>query len=237
MHAIVLARRDFRENDQLISLFALEKGKINALARGVKKILSKNSAFLEPFFFVEAEIIPGRELSHLTKAVGLKSFKNIRADFQKSALAGRAAAFFDRFVEEGEIEPKVFFLFKSWLEFVDSEDVFEGHFYGLMARFFKILGFRPVLDRCVFCKKSIPAAANRLSFFVAGGGLACVDCREKAAQSFARPLNKKDLSDWKSYLDKEIELWPGSVSSSLKEAMDDFHEYYGEKKLAKISEI
>jgi DNA repair protein RecO (recombination protein O) len=52
MMAIVLSRRDFRENDQMIVLYTLEKGKIEALAKGIKKTVSKNAAFLEPFFFV-----------------------------------------------------------------------------------------------------------------------------------------------------------------------------------------
>ena len=46
------------ENDQIISLYTLEKGKQEVLARGVKKITSKNSAHLEPFSFVEVEIVP-----------------------------------------------------------------------------------------------------------------------------------------------------------------------------------
>ncbi|MFZ2978199.1 MAG: DNA repair protein RecO, partial [Candidatus Magasanikiibacteriota bacterium] len=65
MKAIVLSRRDFREADQIISLYTLEKGKMEILARGIKKITSKNSAHLEPFSLVEAEIIFGKELNYL----------------------------------------------------------------------------------------------------------------------------------------------------------------------------
>ena len=43
MLAIVLSRRDFREFDQMISVYTKEKGKLNLLARGVKKITSKNA--------------------------------------------------------------------------------------------------------------------------------------------------------------------------------------------------
>ena len=77
MLSIVLARRDFKENDQIISLFTEEKGKMEVLARGVKKIVSKNSAFLEPFFLVEAEIIPGKEVFHLGSVQPVNSFKKL----------------------------------------------------------------------------------------------------------------------------------------------------------------
>ena len=42
MLAIVLSRRDFREFDQIVSLYTKEKGKLEVLARGVKKITSKH---------------------------------------------------------------------------------------------------------------------------------------------------------------------------------------------------
>ena len=63
MLAFVLSRRDFREYDQSISLYTLEKGRLEVLARGVKKILSKNAAHLEPFCLIEAEIIQGKEIA------------------------------------------------------------------------------------------------------------------------------------------------------------------------------
>ena len=88
MQSIVLSRRDFRENDQVVSFYTLEQGKVEVLARGVKKILSKNAAFLEPFCFVEAEIIAGKEIMHLGSVQPINIFKNIRADFHKSLAAG-----------------------------------------------------------------------------------------------------------------------------------------------------
>jgi len=41
MLAIVLNRRDFREFDQIISFYSQEHGKIEALARGIKKLQVK----------------------------------------------------------------------------------------------------------------------------------------------------------------------------------------------------
>ena len=66
MQAIVLARRDIKENDQIVSFYTLEKGKVELLARGVKKITSKNSAHLEPFSFVDVEVTEGKEINYLT---------------------------------------------------------------------------------------------------------------------------------------------------------------------------
>ena len=88
MEAIVLSSRDFREFDQIISLYTKEQGKLELLARGVKKIISKNSAHLEPFSNVFIEIAKGKEIDHLTKVVPIMFFPNIRKDLSKSLSAG-----------------------------------------------------------------------------------------------------------------------------------------------------
>lgn len=120
MKAIILARRDFRESDQIISFLTLEKGKLEVLARGVKKITSKNSAHLEPFSCVELEIIKGKELDYLGKVQGINYFISIRKDLQKSLTAGFVVDLLNKLLEVGEKDEKIFVLFKGWLEFVNN---------------------------------------------------------------------------------------------------------------------
>lgn len=119
MQAIVLARRDFREFDQMISVYTKEKGKLNLLARGIKKITSKNSAHLEPFSLVEIEVVPGKEIDHLTKVVPVNYFSNIRADLQKSLAAGFVASTTDKLLHVSEPDKRIFDLLNRWLDFVN----------------------------------------------------------------------------------------------------------------------
>jgi len=63
MHSIVLSRRDLKEFDQIITLYTLEQGKIEVLAKGVKKILSKNSSSLLEGNLIEAEVIQAKEIA------------------------------------------------------------------------------------------------------------------------------------------------------------------------------
>ena len=142
MFSFVLARRDFREYDQLISLYTLEKGKVEALARGVKKIGSKNTAALEPFSFIEAELVQGRELTHITKAVPTDYFARIRSDLKKSLLAGYIMDLADKILQPGLPDKNIFYLLKNWLEFLDETDAPEPALAdAIVARFFILLGF------------------------------------------------------------------------------------------------
>ena len=119
MLALVLSRRDFRESDQMISFYTEEFGKTNLLARGVKKIISKNSAHLEPFSLVEIEVANGREVDHLTKVVPIEYFKNIREDLEKSLAAGYVVNFVDKVFKVGEKDDRVFKLLINWFNFVN----------------------------------------------------------------------------------------------------------------------
>ena len=120
MKAIVLSRRDFREYDQVVSVYTKDLGKQDLLARGIKKITSKNSAYLEPFSFVDIEIIKGKELDYIGSVQPVNYFKNIRQDLQKSLKAQLVVGLINRVVQVEEKDEKLFLLLKSWLEFLDS---------------------------------------------------------------------------------------------------------------------
>lgn len=124
MQAIVLSRRDFREYDQIVSVFTKEAGKLELLARGVKKITSKNSAHLEPFSFVEIEVAKGKEIDHLTKVHPVEYFGNIRQDLQKSFAAGYIVFLTNQLVQVGERDVALFEALKSWLYYVDGVERF-----------------------------------------------------------------------------------------------------------------
>jgi len=119
MLALVLSRRDFREFDQIISVYTEEFGKMDLLARGVKKIVSKNSAHLEPFSLVEIEVANGKEIDHLTKVVPIEYFKNIRADLSKSLAVGYVVNFIEKIFKVGEKDERVFKLLINWLNFIN----------------------------------------------------------------------------------------------------------------------
>lgn len=121
MLAIILARRNIRESDQIISVYTKEKGKLELLARGVKKITSKNSAHLEPFSFVDIDIAPGKGIDHLTKVQPINYFVNIRNDLQKSLAAGYVVSLLDKVLHVGEKDGRIFDLLESWLESIDLQ--------------------------------------------------------------------------------------------------------------------
>ena len=143
MLAIVLARRPWREYDENITLFTAGLGKVEVLARGSKKIVSKNSAALEPYFLIEAEIIPGKDIIHLGSVEPINSFKNIRGSLEKSLAASYAVTSLCKLMQSPEPDKEVFYLLASWLEFLNQKSIAYRTIYldAFMAKLFAYLGW------------------------------------------------------------------------------------------------
>src|SRR3989339_344089 len=176
MQALVLQRREIGEFDQIISLYTEERGRVDLLAKGVKRITSKNSAHLEPFSLVQVDWVKGKELDRLLTAQSLQVFSPIRKDGQKSWLASAMMSVLARVLSPGEKDPRLFALVVQWLDLLatvpQTSDLFAD---ALVLRVLSILGFSPELTKCADCGQ--PVAKN---FVDEKGGLVCDQCRGTA---------------------------------------------------------
>ncbi len=175
MLSIVLKRHDFRESDQFITLFTDESGKREALARGVKKITSKLSAYLTPFFIIETELVPGKETDLLIMAQPYQVFRNIPVDFEKMSVVGYAVQLVDALTVLKHPEPRIFSLLASFLAACDggghdSETVVASFTLKLLA----LLGWQPELMKCLVCGKVLGNEPGQFS--VAEGGVRHATC-------------------------------------------------------------
>ena len=120
MLAIVLSRTNFREYDQVISLYTQEFGKRECLARGIKKMTSKNAAALLPFSLLELEIVPCKEIDHMTSAQPIRIFTDTIHDLDKISIASYAGKIANEFILPNEKDEEIFSLLLSFLDFVNS---------------------------------------------------------------------------------------------------------------------
>lgn len=87
--AIVLSRWDIGEHNRKLSLLTREKGKLYAVARGVRKAKSRNAGITEPLTVFRTSIAFGKNTNYIAQTQPILSFSEIRKDFFKlnSALA------------------------------------------------------------------------------------------------------------------------------------------------------
>lgn len=235
MLAFVLKRTDLKEFDQIITLFTSEKGKIEVMGKGVRKIISKNSAYLEPFFLIEAEIVEGKEFLRLTTATPIEIFKEIRADWQKSLLAGYACEVLTRLLPNNQPENKIFKLFFSYLKFLtQTKEVNRIFGTAFIWKAFSLQGYLPALDNCVVCGEDY-----NLNFFSSlNGGLLCNRCRdENLYLQKAILLKEQDKENLKmlvrnDWLDIKISK---EDEKKQEQILSDFCAYHSEKKIPSLS--
>lgn len=144
MLAFTLSRRDFRENDQQIGFYTKEQGKIETVARGVKKIISKNTSAFEPFALLVIDLAPGRGFTYVTRAQVVESFLNIRLDLEKNLISAYCLNLVDEFTEPMERDDKIFNLIYELLKKINANaEVDISIAYDFLFQLLCALGFAP----------------------------------------------------------------------------------------------
>lgn len=176
--AIILRREPHREHDTRAVVFSFERGKLNLIARGTRKIESKMAGHLEPVTLARIMVVRGKAYNYIGNAVNERVFKNIKNDLRKINAAGKAIGLFDRLTRENEREEGMFILLESYLAALNDPKVAEEHNDSLYCYFviklLSKLGYRPEMQVCLICKMKITQEGNY--FNIHRGGLECAKC-------------------------------------------------------------
>lgn len=168
---LVIRHREFGEADRILTIYTLEKGKLQAIAKGVRKLKSRKAGHLEPFTQVTLQLAKGRNFDVITQAETIRKFNNILDDLKLTAQAAYVLELLDRFTyEEGENRA----LYNLVVETLLRLD--RGFSPGLVLHYYEvhlmdILGFKPQLQECVVCGASIQPEDQYFSAKL--GGIVC----------------------------------------------------------------
>src|SRR5271169_4261229 len=79
--AVVLRSMRYGEADRILHLYTRNRGRVSAIAKGVRRARSRFGGRLEPFFHVRAELHEGRgELLTVTGAQTVAAHARLRGD-------------------------------------------------------------------------------------------------------------------------------------------------------------
>jgi len=174
VEAIVLRHVDWGEADRLLWLFTRQLGKVQVVAKGVRKPRSRKAGHLEPFTRVELLLAHGRDLPIVTQAEAKDAYLALREDLVRMGYASYVIELLDRFTyEEGE-NVALFRLLAETLSRLNDETqpAFAVRYYEV--RLLDLVGFRPQLLHCVNCGEEIKAEDQYFSFDK--GGVICPKC-------------------------------------------------------------
>jgi DNA repair protein RecO (recombination protein O) len=184
--AVVLRSMRYGEADRILHLYTPARGRVGAIAKGVRRARSRFGGRLEQFFRLRVELHEGRgELLTVTGAQTVDAYARLREDASALDAAARACDAVGRLFETSEPHPGVFNLLCRKLALLDEHAARDrtpaDARSGALAFRLKLLvaaGLAPQLGACAACGER----EHLVGFSGAAGGVVCAACE---AGSFA----------------------------------------------------
>ncbi len=177
--AIVLRSIRFSEADRILHLYTAHRGRIGAIAKGVRKTKSRFGGRLEPLSHVELMLHEGSgELQTITGVELLRSHHETREDGYRLNVGLIGAEAMLRLFGEPEANERAFTALARFLDLLDTAPPLPGARPALdplvLAFQLKLLwlaGYLPHLTSCVECG----SPTTLVGFSARAGGAVCAD--------------------------------------------------------------
>jgi DNA repair protein RecO (recombination protein O) len=169
----------YAEADRILHLYTPDRGRVSAIAKGVRRAKSRFGGRLEPFFRLRLVLYQGRsELFTVTGAETLHGHPRLREHAGALDAAARACDAVGRLFDDGEPHRGVYNLLANQLALLDADPARATRANALAFRLKLLLaaGFAPQLAACTSCGESEHLAG----FSGAAGGVVCSACEASA---------------------------------------------------------
>lgn len=178
--AVVLRSFRLGEADRVLHVYTLDRGRVGAVAKGVRKTKSRFGARLEPLSHVEMMLHQGSSELHTVTGVELvRSHHQAREQQYRLAIGLLGAEAMLRLFTEQEANPRAFQALTRFLDVLDKlEPVAERPALDPLGLSFQlkllwVSGYLPHLTSCANCGTTDTAL---IGYSAAAGGAVCSDC-------------------------------------------------------------
>ena len=185
--AIIIKKTKLGEADRILTLYTPHLGKIQAVAKGVRRPRSKLAGHLELLTYSLVSLARGRNLDTIIGSQTTNSFLRLKSDLELASYALYVTELIDKFTAD---EVENYPLFQLLLETL--ERLCEADDKELVLRYFELhlldkVGYRPQLQQCVSCHLPLEPVTN--SFCPSAGGMLCPNCSQNQPLTYPISLN------------------------------------------------
>lgn len=179
--AVVLRSIRYGEADRILHLYTPGRGRLGAIAKGVRKTRSRFGGRLEPFHRANLVLHEGRsDLLTVTAADTVEPHAALHTDGGALDGASRACDAVSRLFEHADPQPAAFHLLCNELALLDrlayasvtDRSVLHANQIAFRLKLLVVAGFSPMLSACASCGE----AEHLSGFSGAAGGVVCVSC-------------------------------------------------------------
>jgi DNA repair protein RecO (recombination protein O) len=182
--AVVLRSFRLGEADRVLHLYTLARGRVGAVAKGIRKTKSRFGARLEPLSHVELMLHEGSgELQTVTGVELLRSHHGVREQRYALGVGLVGAEAMLRLFTEQEASPRAFQALTRFLDLLDEVPPGSGRAaldplaLSFQLKLLWLSGYLPHLTSCANCGAADVAL---IGYSPAAGGAVCAGCRADA---------------------------------------------------------
>jgi DNA repair protein RecO (recombination protein O) len=168
---VVLKTTKLGEADRIVTLMTRDNGKVQAVAKGVRKTKSRFGGRLEPFSYVNLIIYRGRNLDTITSVEIRESFDIVRTDYARLLAAAALVEVVEKITPDRERLIPVYSLLVSGLQAI-ARDKGASVVPAFMVKLLSVSGYHPQLTVCAGCGDAGPFGGFSPSL----GGAVCEEC-------------------------------------------------------------
>jgi DNA repair protein RecO (recombination protein O) len=178
---VILRKVDYGEADRIMTLFTLERGKVPAIAKSVRKAKARMSGQLDVFAHGRMMLAEGRSMDVITQFQRLTDTAPLAEDLGRSAAAAIVVEVADKVLEERHPQPDFFRVVTDALGHLSRSEIDPRmETADFLVRVLAELGYMPELFNCARCGRPLPEAAD-LAFSPFAGGVIGPECHDPAA--------------------------------------------------------
>jgi DNA repair protein RecO (recombination protein O) len=185
--AIVLRQRKLGEADKIVTLYTAHGGKVDAVAKGVRRTKSRLAGHLEPLTLGSYLLAEGRELDIVTQAETVDAFAAMRDDLERVSRGLYCAELVERLTPERSEGNPIFRLLQQTLGYLSTEASYDLAVRRFELRLLGELGYHPALINCAVCDRRLEPVENYWS--VSAGGAVCPTCSDESLRLAPLSLN------------------------------------------------
>ncbi len=142
LHAIVLNRRNISDADRFVTLYTLERGKLDVYARSVRALKSKRLASLDLFTQITCEVIEKNNRHTLTQVDLLRSHQRSKTSLPNISRLFQIGELVDKLTAEDDPHPAIYHLLDTALTHLHRFDTPE-YLTRFKKKLLTELGFDP----------------------------------------------------------------------------------------------
>jgi len=228
---IIIKRRNFGEADRILTIYTKRSGKISAIAKGVRKPLSKLGGHLELFYVTDFILSEGRNFDIVAGAELCEDFPKLRKNLHATEQAFYISELTDKLLHDEIESRKIYSLLYETLKNINNYgDMLFLRYFETM--FLQELGHRPEVENCVKCQEVL--IPEKIYWSSELGGVHCENCKPVSHNSIKiRPETVKIIRLFLAHdsgIVKNINI-NNDLQKELDDVLEDFIKYISEKEI------